>query len=118
MNSTTMFTQAVDYQKNLFDNAFAIMTLLQDQGHKLMDLTFEKNLLPDDGKRIRSYWVGVTKQGQDNYKEYVDRTFDRLKELFAATEPVSSPAPEPVPFSAPEPVSSPVPTKTSKKSDK
>jgi hypothetical protein len=66
--------------------------------------------LPDDGKRIRSYWVGVTKQGQDNYKKYVDSTFDRLKELFAAPEPVSSPVPESV--------SSPIPIKTSKKSGK
>jgi len=110
MNSTTMFTQAVDYQKNLFDNSFAIITSLQDQGHKVMDLAFEKNLLPDDGKRIRSYWVDVTKQGQDNYKKYVDRTFDRLKELFATAEPVSSPAPEPV--------TSPIPIKSSKKSEK
>lgn len=125
MNSMTMFAQSVDYQKKSFDNAFAIMTSLQDQGHKVMDLAFEKTLLPDNGKRICSYWVGVIKQGQDNYKEYVDRTFDRLKELFPATEPVYSPAPAPVsssalkpgPSSPPEPEPSPVP-KTTKKSEK
>jgi len=121
-----MFTKAVDYQKNLFHNAFAIMTSIQDQGHKVMDLSFEKMLLPNEGKTIRSYWVGVTKQGQDNYKKYIDCTFDRLKELFAAPEPVSSPVPEPVSSPVPEPVSSPVPEsvpspipiKTSKKSEK
>ncbi|SMD10545.1 hypothetical protein SAMN02746065_1356 [Desulfocicer vacuolatum DSM 3385] len=101
MYSTTMMTKAVEYHKNLFDNSFAMMTSLQDQGNKMMDLAFEKKLLPDGSKKIRSYWVDVTKQGQNNYKKYVDWSFDRAKAFFASPEPVSSPAPESVPFPAP-----------------
>ena len=110
MNTTTMLTQAVDHQKNLFNNAFTIMTSLQDQGQMVMDLAFEKTPVPDTGKKFGSYWVGLTKQGQVNYKKYVDSTFDKVKELFAGPEPVSAPAPEPV--------SAPIPIKTSKKSEK
>ncbi len=91
MYNTKMFTQVVEYQKTLFDNSFATMATFQDQGHQMMDQVFEKSLLlPDDSKKMCSYWVDFVKQNRENCKGYVDSSFDRIKELFAEPKPVSS----------------------------
>ena len=96
MYNTKMFTQVVEYQKTLFDNSFATMATFQDQGHQMMDQVFEKSLLlPDDSKKMCSYWVDFVKQNRENCKEYVDSSFDRIKEFFVESKPVS-PIEEPV----------------------
>lgn len=90
MYNTKMFTQVVEYQKTLFDNSFATMATLQDQGYQMTDQVFEKSsLLPDDSKKMCYYWVDFVKQNRENCKEYVDSSFDRIKEFFAESKPVS-----------------------------
>ena len=116
MYNTKMFTRVVECQKTLFDNSFAILATLQDQGHQMMDLAFEKSpLLPDDSKKMCSYWVDFAKQNRESCKEYFDSSFDRTKEFFAESKPVSSAESKPVSSAESKPVSSAV--KTSKKSE-
>jgi len=91
MYSAKIFTQVVEYQKTLFDNSFAMMATLQDQGHQIIDQTFEKSpLLPDDSKKMCSYWVDLAKQNRENCKKYVDSGFDRIEKFFAESKPASS----------------------------
>jgi len=104
MYNTKMFTQAIEYQKALFDNSFAAVSTLQDHGQRMMNQAFEKSpILPDDGKKMVSSWIGFAKQNRENCKEYVDTSFDKIKDFFAESGPVSS-------------VEKP-PAKTSKKSE-
>lgn len=91
MYNTKMFTQVVEYQKTMFANSFATMAKLQDQGHQMMNQVFEKTpLLPDGSKKICSQWVDFTKQNRATCKGYVDSSFDRIKEFFAESKPLSS----------------------------
>lgn len=91
MYNTKMFTQAIEYQKTLFDNSFAAMVTLQNQGQQMMNQAFEKSpLLPDDSKKMYSSWIDSVKQNRETCKEYVDSSFDKIKELFAESKPVSS----------------------------
>ncbi|CCK81848.1 hypothetical protein [Desulfobacula toluolica] len=91
MYSNKMFTQFVKCQKSLFDNSFAMMATLQDQGHQMMDKVFEKSPLSQgDSKKMSSYWVDFLKQNRENCKGYVDNGFDKIMDLLAEFEPVSS----------------------------
>jgi len=92
MYSTKIFTQVVECQKALFDNSFAIMSTLQDQGHQVMDQTFEKSpLMSADSKKLCFYWVDFIKQNRKSCKEYVDSSFERIKELLIEPKPIPSP---------------------------
>ena len=90
MYNTKMLTQVFEYQKTLFDNSFTMMVTLQDQGQQMMDQAFEKSpLLPDDSKKMCSYWNDFIKQNRENCKQYVDSSFDKIKKVFAESKPVS-----------------------------
>ena len=91
MYNTTVFTQAVDFHKTLFDNSFSIMSALQDQGYHIINRAFEKNtLIPDSGKKIYSSWADFVKQNRKSCKEYVDSRFEGIKTFFE--EPETKPA--------------------------
>lgn len=90
MYSSKLFAQVVEYQKTLFDNSFAMLAALQDQGHQMMSRAFEKTpLVTDDSKTMCSGWVDFVKQNRNNCKGFVDNGFDRIKEFFAASKPIS-----------------------------
>ncbi len=92
MEHNTILTQMVDYQKTMFNSYFAMMTLFQDQSCQMMNKASEKNpLWQEDNKIIRNYWIEFVKQNQKNCKEYIDNSFDRIKEIFITPEPVPKP---------------------------
>ncbi len=93
MHSDNMLAQMIDYQKMLFDSSFAIMSTIQDQGHSMMDMAFEKNaFVPEGGKKMRSYWVDFIKQNRENCRLYMDNSFDRIKEAFSEPGKPAAPA--------------------------
>ncbi len=93
MLNTQAFTQAIEYQKTMFDNSYAIMTSLQEQGNKMVDMAFDNStILPDGSKKVCSYWMDFFKQNTQNYKTYVDTSFDRVKE-YVETATVATAAP-------------------------
>jgi hypothetical protein len=62
---------------------------IHDQGHQMMNQAFEKSpILPDDTKKMYSYWNDFIKQKRENCKESVDSSFDGVKEFFAESDPV------------------------------
>jgi len=82
MENKKILHQVVDSQKVMFDNSFAIMETLQDQGWQAMDLAMSKNvLLPEGSQKLWSYWIDFLKQNQKNCKDYVDSGLDRTKEF-------------------------------------
>lgn len=77
-----MFTQVVDYQKNVFDSAFTIISSAQDQSEEMLLKAMEKNpMLPKESLKLINYWSDFFKKNRSNYKSYIDTNFDRLKEM-------------------------------------
>lgn len=92
MYGTKMVSQAVDYQKTMFDNSFGMMATIQEQGDKMMNLAMEKSVFfPDSGKKMYANWTDFTKNNRDNCKEYVDNCLERVREFFSTSKPASSP---------------------------
>ncbi|SLM28163.1 conserved hypothetical protein [Desulfamplus magnetovallimortis] len=91
MDNKKVFTQVFDYQKMMFDNAFAIMSNVQDQSEKLLNMAVEKNpMIPNDTLRTISYWSDFFKKNRANYKSYVDTHIDKVKGMFDVVAPASS----------------------------
>lgn len=96
MYSTQLYTQAIDYQKTVFDTSFSIMETVQEQGQEFMDMAIEKNpMIPDGSRKMCSYWMDFLRQNRANCKDYMDTSFDRIKEFLDDPEPAPAPAPAP-----------------------
>ena len=82
MEGNKMFNQVVDYQKSVFDNAFTIISNVQDQSEAIVLSAIEKTpMLPKESMKLISYWGDFFKKNRSNYKSYVDTHFDRVKEM-------------------------------------
>lgn len=89
MYNIASVAEAIDYQKTIFDKAYSTIVKLQDQGNKMVDWTIESNtLIPESTKTYCTYWQDFFKQNQENYKIYVDTSFDRVKDFFETATPV------------------------------
>ena len=89
MYDNKALTQAVDYQKSLFENSFTFLDAAQEQGQRLVDQVFENNtFLPENSRETYTQWVDFVKQGTETYKEYVNSNFDKVREYLA--EPVAA----------------------------
>lgn len=93
MNANKAFIQAVDYQKTLFDNSYALFTSMQEQGRQWVDNALEANsLVPENGKQAYTEWADYVKQNGEICKSYVETSLDRVKDMFAEKKAKAAPA--------------------------
>jgi len=84
METDKAFAQMVDYQKIFFDNTFNFLSMFQKQGEKMIHMSIDQNpWIPDDGKKICSYWTDAYQKQINNYKEFVDTNFYKIKEVMS-----------------------------------
>ncbi|MBF0302915.1 MAG: hypothetical protein HQK73_07730 [Desulfamplus sp.] len=89
MDNKTIFTQVMDFQKNIFDNSYAMISNIQDQSEQLISKAIEKNpLVPNDTLKVCTYWMDIIKKNRKNYKSYVDTNFVKVKDMLKINEPV------------------------------
>lgn len=83
MEANKTFTQMVDFQQVMFDNTFNLMKTFQSQGEAWMNLSMAQNpWLPEDGKKMCTYWNETCQKSLDNYKEFMDTNFTKAREIF------------------------------------
>lgn len=86
-----IFSQVIDFQKNMFENSYAVMCNIQEQSEQIFTKAIEKNpLVPNDTLKVCTYWMDLIKKNRKNYKSYVDTNFIKVKDMFKANEPVST----------------------------
>ena len=84
METDKAFTQMIDYQKTFFDNSFNLITMFQSQSEKIINMAIDQNSwIPDDGKKVFSYWTDAYQKQISNYKEFMDTNFNKIKETMA-----------------------------------
>jgi len=87
MDNKKIFAQIIDFQKNIFDNSFAMISNIQDQSEQILNRTIEKNpIVPNDTLKVCSYWMDLMKKNRKNYKAFTDTNFIKLKDLFKINE--------------------------------
>jgi polyhydroxyalkanoate synthesis regulator phasin len=83
MEQKALFKQMIDYQKTTFDNSFKTMTALQEQGEKMVNMFMgQAPWLPEEGKKAISEWIKAYKQGREQFKEAVDKSFAKVQDYF------------------------------------
>ena len=83
MTPDTLAAQVIDYQKTMFDNTFAVMVSLQDQGEKMMDMALSRTpMLPENSKKACTHWVDLFKKNRDSCKTLMDEGFTRMQQLY------------------------------------
>ncbi|MBF0469403.1 MAG: hypothetical protein HQK61_11055 [Desulfamplus sp.] len=95
MDNKKIVNQVIDFQKNMFDSSFAMLSNIQDQGEQIISKAIEKNpLIPNDTLKVCTYWMDLIKKNRKNYKSYVDTNFVKIKDVFKVDEPANEAAPK------------------------
>lgn len=84
MEKKSPITSMVDFQKTFFDSAFNLMNLFRAQGEQMAYMAIDSNpWIPEDGKKVCSYWTEAFQKQMDNYKEFADTNFNKTREAFS-----------------------------------
>ncbi len=87
MYTNKPFAQAVEYQRTLFENSYAVLSSIQEQGQQLLDRALESNpLLSEDSRNFYSHWADYWKQNGETAKAYVESSFDKMADAFGEEE--------------------------------
>lgn len=91
MYNAKMFDQVTDYQKTFIDNSFTMMTVIQDQGFSMMNKAVEANtLIPENGRKLCGDWIDFAKQNRDNFRTYIESSFDKFNTFCEDTKTTAS----------------------------
>lgn len=91
MDNKAVFTQIIDFQKNMFENSYAMISNIQEQGEQMFSKAIEKNpLVPNDTLKVCTYWMDLIKKNNKNYKSYVDTNFIKVKDMFKINEQMAA----------------------------
>ena len=84
MEANQLFKQMVVFNQTTFNNTFHAMVLLQDQFERVARTAFEQaDWLPAEGQKAIETWVETYKTGRDNYKKYMDDSFQKAEQFLA-----------------------------------
>lgn len=85
MDQKKMIKQMVEFNQATFNNTFQAMSLLQDQFERIAQTSLEQaTWVPAEGRKAIENWVEAYKTGRDNYKGYVDDSFQKVEKYLAA----------------------------------
>ena len=83
MHQKEILRQMISFNKTAFDNAFSVMTVLQEQMEKTFKMYLEQVPgFPAEGRKALEEWVAVYKKGCEDFRKNVEESFRKVEELF------------------------------------
>ena len=83
MDQKQIFKQMLDFNKSSFTNAFSSMVMVQDQTETMSKSLLEQaTWLPAEGRNAIENWVQSYKTGRDNYKQYMEESYQQVEKFF------------------------------------
>ena len=80
MDPTGLAKQMIGLQKNMFENIFNIVAVLQNQTESATsNLLDQATWLPEEGKNAINEWVKACKRGREDYKKMIDDGFKNME---------------------------------------
>jgi len=84
MDQKALLKQVIDFQKATFDNSFRAMATLQEQGEQIVNMFLDQSpWLPEEGKKAVAEWINAYKKGRQDFRDYVESNFDKVKNYFS-----------------------------------
>jgi len=86
MDQNKLIKQALDFNKNAFNNTFNTLVTLQDHTEKIYNAALENaNWIPKEGKNTIGEWIESCKKGRESYKNAVLTGFQQLEGILGTT---------------------------------
>lgn len=83
MDQKQILKQMVEFNQTTFNNTFQAVVLLQDQFERVAQTALDQaNWLPAEGRKAVENWVESYKSGRDNYKRFVDESYQQVEKYF------------------------------------
>ncbi|MEJ2097135.1 MAG: hypothetical protein P8Y38_08365 [Deltaproteobacteria bacterium] len=87
LNMSQIGRQALDFQKQIFDNTYDMILKIHEQEEKVVDkFMANQTMIPAESQKMLSGWRDMVKKGQDEFKKAVDEGFKRSEALLANFE--------------------------------
>jgi hypothetical protein len=84
MEKQQAFKQMMEFNQAAFDNTFNAMTLVQEQGERMVHLSLEQaTILPKEGKKVYTEWLKAWTKGSETFKKAVDEGFQKMAGFLA-----------------------------------
>jgi polyhydroxyalkanoate synthesis regulator phasin len=89
MDPKQIAKQMIQFNKAAFDNAFDVMTVLQERTENLIGTYLEQApLLAEEGKKAIADWMRAYKKGRIEFKTAMDDNFKKVEEFFTGYDKV------------------------------
>lgn len=113
MQQRETLSKAIRYQKTASDNAFSIISILQNSGEQMLKTTLDQcTWIPEKGRKDYLTWSRNYLQMTEKMKSYIDKGYEEAERLFVRAEKTA-----PVPKEPPvQQKASPTPPAASKQS--
>ena len=87
LNMSQIGRQALDFQKQIFENTYDMILKIHEQEEKVVDkFMANQTMIPAESQKMLSGWRDMVKKGQDEFKKAVDEGFKRSEALLANFE--------------------------------
>jgi len=82
-----IFKQMIVFNKTALDNAFSVMSSLQSQTERMLNIYLEKATgFPEEGKKAISEWIEVYNKGNRDFQNAVHESFKKVDNFFEISE--------------------------------
>jgi len=86
MDQKKLIKQALDFNRNAFNNGFNALVMLQDHTERVCNTALENaNWIPEEGKNTLGEWIESCKKGREKYKDAVNAGFQQLEGVLGGT---------------------------------
>lgn len=76
---TKWMKQMIEFNKAAFENAYSMMTTIQEQMEMMMSNYMDQTSgMPEEARKALSEWMDVYKKGFEDFKNAVDEGFRKL----------------------------------------
>ncbi len=84
MEQNQILKQMIAFNQATFNNTFHALVLLQDQFERVAQTAIDQaNWIPAEGQKAIETWVEGYKTGRDNYKKYMDDSYQKVEKYLA-----------------------------------
>jgi hypothetical protein len=83
MDQKQLLKQMIEFNQVAFNNTFSALVMLQEQFERVANTVLEQaTWLPAEGRTAIENWVQSYKTGRDNYKQYMEDSYQQVEKFF------------------------------------
>lgn len=87
MDQKQIAKQMIEFGQTTFNTAFDANLMLQEQFERVTQAVLDQAAwLPPEGRKAIDSWAAALKNGRQDFKKYVDRSYQQAQEIVSEIE--------------------------------